>query len=167
MRKIEPPDCHFYEAASGWLGLGNPGEARAELAQISIELRQKADVLELEWAIDATEKNWKAALETARKILRVAPDRCTGWLHQAYALRRVEDGGLQAAWDALFPAVEKFPEESTIPFNLACYACQMNRLDEARRWLQRALEVGEKKEVKEMALHDSDLQGLWEEIKRM
>src|SRR5687768_14223138 len=103
MRKIEPPDCHFYDAASGWLGLGDPVEARAELEQISAEYRQRADVLELEWTIDATEKKWPIALETARKILRVAPERSTGWLHQAYALRRVDDGGLQAAWDALFP----------------------------------------------------------------
>ena len=40
---------------------------------------------------------------------------------------------------ALRPAFEKFPKVSVIPYNLACYACQMNKLDEARVWLRRAM----------------------------
>ncbi len=55
-----------------------------------------------------------------------------GWLHRAYALRRVANGGLPQAWDALLPAAEKFPGEPVIAYNLSCYACQMQQLDASR-----------------------------------
>ena len=71
----------------------------------------------------------------------------------------------QAAWDALIPAVDRFPEEATIPYNLACYACQLDKVDEARRWFLRALAVGEKGKLKCMASSDPDMKPLWSEIK--
>jgi len=166
-QKLEPPETHFFAAAVGWLELGNPAEARMELNSISTSKRNHPDVLEVEWAICAAEKNWEAALIVARRILEIAPQRPSGWLHQAYALRRVAEGGLQAAWEALLPGAGKFPKEATIPFNLACYACQMNRMDEARQWFQRALEIGGKQEILAMALSDSDLQPLWDEFRKM
>ena len=78
------------------------------------------------------EKRWEEGLQVAQTLLRRAPERPSGWLHQAYALRRVPDGGLQKAWEALLPAFDKFPKDLLIRFNLSCYACQMRRLDAAR-----------------------------------
>ena len=89
----------------------------------------------------------------------------SGWLHQAYALRRVPDGGVQRAWDALLPAAARFPKEAIIPFNLACYACQTGKLDAARDWLRRAVAISDKEAIKAMALGDSDLEPLWEELR--
>jgi hypothetical protein len=97
-------------------------------------------------------------------LLHAEPDRASGWLHQAYALRRVPEGGLQQAWEALLPAYEKFPQEATIPYNLSCYACQLGQLDDARQWLKRAVASGGKERIKHMALGDSDLEPLWGEI---
>jgi len=74
---------------------------------------------------------------------------------------------LEKAWAALKPAAEKFPKESLIPFNLSCYACQMQQLDEARVWLKRALEVGGKERIKQQALLDPDLKPLWDEIRQL
>ena len=82
-------------------------------------------------------------------------------------MRRAPGGGLQAAWDALIPAVDRFPKEPTIPYNLACYACQLEKLDEARRWFQRALGVGQKAKLKSMGASDPDLRPLWGEIKTL
>jgi hypothetical protein len=132
---------------------------------VSPQLTEHPAVLETKWLICAAEKNWSAALGVARSILKGAPERSVGWLHQAYALRRVPDGGLQAAWDALRPAADQFPKEPTIPYNLSCYACQMGQLDEARKWLERALAIGSHSSIKAMALADSDLEPLWTEIK--
>ena len=152
-------------AAVGWLELGNPAEAKAELAQISKARQEHPDVLEVHWLISAEERNWQEGLQVAQSLLRRAPDRLSGWLHRAYALRRVPEGGLRKAWEALLPAASKFPKEPTIPFNLSCYACQMLRLDDARDWLNRAVAVAGKKKIKEMALNDTDLQPLWDEIR--
>jgi Flp pilus assembly protein TadD len=164
---LEPPDSHYLNAALGWLGLGRRDDARAELERISLALQEHPDVLEAWWMLHAEERQWQTALEVARKILRVAPDRSSGWLHHAYALRRTPGGNLEQANEALKPAAKKFPHEPIISYNLACYACQLQRLDEARSWLCRALQLGGREQVKRMALEDGDLEPLWEEIKQL
>jgi len=166
MQKLEPAQIHSLSATIGWLELGNIAEARAELDQIDSDLAQHPDVLEVRWLLCAEEKRWDEGLQVARALLKAAPNRSTGWLHQAYALRRVPNGTVKHAWDALLPAFDKFPKESTISYNLACYACQMGQLDAARTWFQRALVIGGRDKIKHMALDDSDLKPLWEEIRK-
>ena len=112
----------------------------------------------------AEQQRWEEGLQVARGLLDGAPERPSGWLHLAYALRRVPGGGLQRAWEALLPAADKFPAEAIIPYNLSCYACQSQRLDDARAWLRRALALGGKEHIKQLALADADLAPLWEEI---
>ncbi len=142
-------------------------EAKAELAQISSLQRKHPDVLEVRWAIAAREGEWQLALDIARTLVRVAPERSSGWLHQAYSLRRAPGGGLKEAWSALLPILELFPTEPVIPYNLSCYACQMRDLDNARVWLKRAAAVGNKERIKQMALQDPDLEQLWPEIEKL
>ena len=167
MQRLEPPDSHHLRAALGWLGLGNRAEARAELEAISAANRQHPDVLEVRWTICAKEEKWDDALVAARDILSRTPEEPDGWLHYAYALRRAKKGGLKQAWGLLRPIAEKFPKEPVIAFNLACYACQLEEMDEARDWLQRACAIGGKKHIKQMALADADLKPLWNEIQKL
>lgn len=167
MHQLEAPDSHHLNAALGWLGLGLREEAKAELRLISELYQQHPDVLEARWTVYAEERQWVAALEIARKLLSQAPDRVNGWLHHAYALRRVPEGGLAKAWEALKPAAAKFPKEPVIPYNLSCYACQMRHLDKARIWLKRALKIGAKEHIKQMAMADPDLAPLWDEIRHL
>jgi tetratricopeptide (TPR) repeat protein len=167
MQKLEPPDIHYFSAGVGWLELGNLAEAQAELAHISSAQQEHPDVLEVRWLVSAQQKHWEEGLQIAQALLRRAPKRSSGWLHQAYALRRVPDGSVQKAWEALLPALDKFPKQPTIPFNLSCYACQMGQLDAARDWLKRAVAVGGKDRIKKMALGDSDLEPLWDEIRQL
>jgi len=167
MQPLAPPDTHFLSAAVGWYELGNLEEAKAELEKVAPATQNHPEVLEVRWLVHAQEKNWDEGLAVAEKLVGSAPERSSGWLHRAYALRRVQSGGLQTALDALLPAFEKFPKEPTIPYNLACYTCQMRRLDEARQWLERAVKIAGKEKIKCMALNDDDLEPLWEEIKRL
>ena len=166
MSQLEPPDTLFLSAAIGWIELGVPAEAEAELTRISAGQQSHPDVLEVRWAVLAHLGRWDTALEIARALLRRAPNRSSGWLHYAFSLRRVSKDGLQQAWDALLPAYGKFPREPTIPYNLSCYACQMEQLEEARAWLRRALKIGGKERIKRMALDDPDLEPLWNEIRK-
>ena len=92
----------------------------------------------------------------------MAPGRPEGWLHQAvslYRLKRTED-----AWNLLLPMAKKFPRSWVIPYDLACYACQLGKLDEGRQWLRKAFRLGDPKEIKPLALADPDLKPLWSEI---
>ncbi len=161
---MEPPNTHYLLHAVGWIELGNLAEARAELTHIPPALQLHPDVLEVRWILCAEANQWDEGLQIARALLHSAPERSSGWLHQAYALRRATNGGLRQAWDALLPAFERFPRVELIPYNLSCYACQMNDLEAARVWLQRAFELGNRERVKQRALQDSDLEALWSEI---
>lgn len=161
---LEPSDIHRLNAALGWLGLNAPADARAELEAIASTQQSHPAVLETRWLLCAHEENWREGLTVAEQELKAAPDESAGWLHRAYALRRVSDGGLEPAWSALLPAAEKFPTEPVIAYNLACYACQLNQLADAQKWLQRAVKIGGKDEIKKMALVDNDLKPLWPEI---
>lgn len=167
MQPLEPPDSHHLDAAIGWLGLGRKDDARAELDLIAAAQQQHPAVLDARWMICVSEQRWSEALEIARAELAAAPGSCAGWLHRAYALRRVPEGGLSKAWDALLPAAEKFPREPVVAYNLSCYACQMQQLDLARLWLQRAVNTGGREAIKKMALADDDLRPLWKEIRGM
>jgi predicted Zn-dependent protease len=164
MRELEPPDLHYVSGAVGWLGLGNIDEARAELAHVSNASQHHPDTLEVRWILCATQNRWQEGLQIARTLLHMAPERSSGWLHQAYALKRVSDGGVRKAWAALLPAFDQFPQEPVIPYNLSCYACEMQQLDAARTWIKRALIIGGHQRIKTMALKDADLRPLWPEI---
>ena len=164
MQTLEPPDSHHLDAAIGGLGLGCADDARTELDNVSAVNQLHAAVLEVRWTICAQDQHWNDALTIAELELQTAPEESSGWLHRAYALRRVHEGGLPQAWDALLPAAKIFPAEPVIAYNLSCYACQMQQLDLARTWLHRAINVGKKDIIKKMALADDDLQPLWKEI---
>ena len=104
----------------------------------------------------------------AERLTSKAPERASGWLHRAYALRRVKQGGLAQAWEALRPAYEKFPDVSIIPYNLACYAAQLGRTEEGWEWLHKAMQAaGDIDQIKLMALKDSDLEPLWDRIREL
>jgi Flp pilus assembly protein TadD len=167
MANLDSPDGHYLSAAVGWIELGNSAEAVAELQRIQPALAAHPDVLEVWWTVHAHRGDWDSGVETARQLRDQAPERASAWLHHAYALRRASGGGLQAAWDALLPAFQRFPKEPTIPYNLACYACQMQRLDAAREWIRRAIRIGGKDPIQRMALNDDDLKPLWNEIEGM
>jgi len=166
MKPLEPPDTHRLSAAIGWLELGDRSEARAELASISPAMQKHPDVLEVRWSLLPEERNWPEALQAARDLVQEAPERAVGWIFQAYALRRLPDGGLQAAWDALLPAFERFPSQTIIAFNLSCYACQMGQVEAARIWLGRAAAIGGKSAIRQMALAEPDLEPLWGEVRQ-
>lgn len=166
MMKLEPPDTFHLDAAMGWLELSNHTEAGEEIARISSELLDHPDVLEVRWAICAAGASWEAALTVAETLVSIAPDRSSGWVHRAYAMRRVPNAGLQMAWAALRPAFDKFPKEDVIPYNLACYAAQFGWLDVAWDWLQKAIKSGGTvRVIRERALADPDLKPLWKRIR--
>lgn len=158
MRTLEPPDTHYVNAAIGWLELGNPLEARQELRGISSAALHLPEVLDVRWQICAAELDWAGALATAREIVRRAPHLANGWVNQSYSLHELKR--TREAWEELRPLVKKFPDNSTIPYNLACYACQLGDLPSAREWLHRAAEIRGKDEIKKMALADTDLDPL-------
>ncbi len=166
MPGLEPPDTFYLSAAVGWLELGNTMESEAEWARISPAQQGQPEVLEVRWQICAAAENWDKALAVATELLRLEPGKASSWIHHAYSLRRVSTGGLQAAFNALLPAFAQFPKEAIIPYNLACYTAQLNRLDEAWDWLGQAMKRSKRSAIKQMALADADLEPLWPRLQK-
>jgi tetratricopeptide (TPR) repeat protein len=160
--KLPPPDCHYLEAAVGWVELGNPSEALKELDLISVANQNCAQVLEVRWQVHARTESWDKSLPVAQEFCKAAPGLPQPWLHQAVSLYRLNR--TEEAWNLLLPFAQKFPRSWVIPYDLACYACQLGKTDEGRRWLRKALDLGDSKEVKLLALADPDLKVLWPEI---
>jgi Flp pilus assembly protein TadD len=164
MKPLEPPDTHHLSSALGWLGLGLSADADTEIEKIVPSLRAHPDVLEVRWQISAAKKDWAMCLDLANELQTAAPDRASSWINRAYSLRRVEGGGLQAAQECLLRALPLFSHEAVIPFNLACYACQLGDLSAARAWLKKASSLASEAVIKKMALQDPDLEALWAEL---
>ena len=168
VQKLAPSAIKQIEAAEGWLALGAPHEARSELLSLPPSLLGHPVVLDHLWEVAAALKDWEEALRLAIKRLEAFPDDPAGWVHRSYALRRSKLGGLQQAWDALFPALGHFPKLSLIPYNIACYASQMGKLSEAWDWLNKAVEIDEDlASINSMALKDDDLRPLWDRIRAL
>lgn len=163
MNPLEPPDIHPLLAAQGWLELGNHLEASAELDKIAPLFRAHPHVLALRWEIYAAARKWEAALGIATAMIEMEPEDSMGWVHRSYALHELKR--TTEARDNLLHVVDKFPDNATMRYNLACYECQLGRLEQAKEWLQKAFHLGGETKMKLAALEDPDLKPLWKNIR--
>jgi tetratricopeptide (TPR) repeat protein len=162
MKPLEASDAFRLQAAQGWLELGDHVEAAKELESVGPELRDHPVVLKLRWGIYAAQKKWEAALDTAATLIQLEPEDPLGWVQRSYALHEMKR--TSEARDSLLRVVDKFPKCATMRYNLACYECQLGRLEQAKIWLEKAFALGELKAMKAAALEDKDLELLWKEI---
>lgn len=139
--------------------------AEEELAGLSPVGQRHPKVLDLRWQIRAAGKDWVGCLRVADQLVAAAPDDKIGWIHRSYSLHELKR--TQEAWENLRPVAERYPAEPIIAYNLACYACQLGRHQEAWTWLQAAARRGDPDRVREMAEADPDLRPLWPEMPRL
>lgn len=161
---IPLPERHHVDAAMGWLMLGAPADSAEELARLPKAVAQRLEVLELRWETHSALKNWDEAFRVATLQVTLFPDEVTGWLHRAYAARRMPGGGVMQAMGCLTPAAIRFPGDSLVRYNLACYAAVLGEVEAAWMWFCKALAVGQPVELRRMALADPDLETLWPKI---
>ena len=168
MTGIAWPDHHHVNAAVGWLMLGDVGAARAEFEKLSATSRGLPQVLGVEWELLAREQRWEAAVAVAAAQLTATPEDPAPWIHRSFGLHELRR--TREAFALLLPAAARFPQESTIPYNLACYRSQLGDLTGAREWFARALAFGKSPGAKlhrlRAALEDADLKPLWPEFRQ-
>ena len=156
-------------AATGWLELGDHLSAFEELERLPQEKRTHPDVLKIRYEIYAKAGKWESAFELAEGLSRLVPDEVTAFVWRSCAARRMPGGSVERALELLSDVANDFPDEPIVPFNLACYNCQLGKLTEARSWLLIAFDVATKqnaaREWKLQAIDDTDLEPLWEEIR--
>ena len=142
--------------------LGNTGEAEKELKLLRPDLRDRPDVMDLAWEIHARNKAWPKALRAASQIAKRTPESANGWIKTAFTLHELKR--TQKAWDTLQKIRPRFPEIGLIPYNLACYACQLGKRVEVLEMLVRAVAIDDKRSIREQALNDPDLAPMKSEI---
>src|SRR6266576_6277171 len=154
---IEPPDKQFLEVACGYAELGMYPDANAELEKIDPFNRAAPEVLALRIAIYGGLKKWELMAEIAKRLTEFQPDDPQWPVSAAYATRRAIS--IEAAREILLNAQSKFPKEAVIPYNLACYECQMGNLQSSKNHLKQVFKIDSKWRI--TALDDPDLQPLW------
>jgi len=159
---IPPPDNLHLSSATGWLQLGNPTEALADLGKVSAEHREHHEVLHLEWHIHAQNKDWESCVEIGRVMVNLHPHDVAGWINQANALFYLKRA--QEAFELLESVRGKHPKNEAIPYNLSCYACQFGDLTLAMDCYQEAAQVGDREKIREVALQDPDMEPIWDQI---
>ncbi len=164
---LEHPDGIYLNAAVGWIELGNHREAREELARLRPEVIHHPMVLDVGWQVHAHFQEWQEALECAKTLCACLPKDANSWTKQAVSLYRLGRPG--DSFELLRPRVDRFPRSFVLHYDLACYACQLSKLDEARDWLRTAFKLGAEsrplRDVRALALSDPDLTLLWDEIR--
>jgi tetratricopeptide (TPR) repeat protein len=161
MKKLSLQDHRFLYAAEGWVGLGDHLSANEEIEQIAQQFSAEPRVLEVRLQICWAARKWEACVEIAGALVRLKPGNDYGWIGRSFALHELKR--TEEAYDLLLPAKEKFPKNWTIPYNLACYSAQLNRLDEAQIWFKKAMAINERI-VKYEAIDDPDLRPLWDSM---
>jgi len=158
---LDYQDKRHFDAAQGWLELGDCIQAKEEIEGITAEMRSHVAVLDLRWTIYSETQNWQLALDAARELVEIMPDICLGFVLSAIALHEMKR--TREAWDVLWPVVGQF-DEAIIPYNLACYACQLGMLREARDLVMRAFDLDNKNEFRKLLLQDPNLKPLWDNL---
>ena len=150
-------------AASGYVELGLHKEAAKELDQIEADKKLSPEVALLQIEIFRLSKKWKQMQRFSEALTQKYPKEPQWWILLGYATRRANS--LEAAHEVLLQAEKLHPEEPTIQFNLGCYECQLGNIELAKQYVHRAITLN--KDFQKLAIEDSDLEPLWQNIQRI
>jgi tetratricopeptide (TPR) repeat protein len=103
---------------------------------------------------------WELMQEIAKRLKEFEPDNIHWTISLAYATRRAFS--IDVAMEILLNAEAKFPKEGAIPYNLACYYCQLGDIQNAKNYLKKAFEID--LNLRMTALEDEDLKLLWNSL---
>jgi Flp pilus assembly protein TadD len=143
--------------AVGYLQLGLLAEARAELADLSPEVLATPAALSLRQEIAMSDSAWPEVIDLAPELVAHDNTDERPWIAWAYALRELHR--IEEARDILLTGARLIPKPTLlVAYNLACYACLLGDVPEARRLLDAV--IAEDESWRQVALDDDDLAAL-------
>ena len=157
---LEPPDQQYWQAAVGYVELGMFQDANDQLEKIDPFNRAAPEVLAVRLAIYRGLKKWELMQQISKRLKQFQPDNVQWTISLAYATRRAYS--IDVALEILLEAEARFPREAAIPYNLACYYCQLGEMKTAKRYLKKAFEID--LSWRKAALDDEDLRPLWDSL---
>ncbi|MCB1129663.1 MAG: tetratricopeptide repeat protein [Verrucomicrobiae bacterium] len=142
----------------GELQLGHFEEANKELEALPAEARTSHEDLALRAEFYSQTSSWESLREIADLLVTNWPEDAGHWIFLGYATRRCRS--IEEAGKVLKEALVRHGKEPLLHFNLACYAAQSGRLDDARRRLAEAIRLDPG--MRKLADKDPDLDPLKE-----
>jgi tetratricopeptide (TPR) repeat protein len=155
MKQFALADVRHLDAVDGWLGLGDPESAKAELEAVSVEFRAHPEFLHRHWEVCSALGDWKQALEVATLLTEMQPKDARAWLHRSYALHELKR--TVEAKENLLSVVKQFSKYSVMFYNLGCYECQLGNEDQSLVWLKKAFALPGGPALRAGAMEDPDL----------
>ena len=160
---LPPSDRHRLSAAEGWLALGLPSDALGELDGLEPGNALHPDALHWRCLALGRLKRLEEMLEAGRKLEGAVPDDSRGPLHTANALHWL--GRSEEAYQHIREALGRFDDSWHLAYDLACYAAQTQRLDEAVTWYRQALQQANHPDsLREYARQDPDLKPVRDQL---
>ena len=150
------PEKHLAYAV-GYLALDLHAEARAELAGLPPEILATPPALQLRVEIAMAAGTWEEIVTLAPDLVAIDNAAERPWVAWAYALRELKR--IPEAQEILLTGRRLISDPSpVVDYNLACYACLLGELDDARALL--ADVCARDPAWREIARADSDLAAL-------
>lgn len=147
------PEKHLSYAV-GYLDLGLVAEARAEIEQLPHDALDAPETLGLRLEIAMADSSWSEVLPLAEQLVGHDAKQERPWVAWAYALRELDR--TPEAQEILLAGRRMITRPTVlVDYNLACYACLLGELDDARALL--ADVIARDKSWREMAKDDPDL----------
>ena len=144
----------------GYIDLKMLDKAREELGRIEYRYRQTYTYMAVQMHLAMEEKNWPDVFRLADALCKKFTKNADLHVTLAYAARRTQ--GLEVARGILQRARRLFPKVAVIPFNLACYECQLGHPDSAMELLDSAFRLDAS--FREKASEDDDLKPIWDKL---
>src|SRR5688572_19742696 len=137
-------DISRLEAADGWLEQGHYAKCWDELESIDYKGRGDERELAIRWKLYNQTKQHVSAANLAEGIQWRFPDKVSGYVWRSISLHKL--GCTEDAYDNLKRVAGKFDGLGIVSYLLAVYSCQLQRMDEARDWLEKAFATPDSKE---------------------
>lgn len=151
------PEKHLAYAV-GYLDLGLVADARAELAELSEDLQATPAAMAVRIEVAMADSAWEEVLPLAEALVGHDAKQERPWVAWAYSLRELDR--IAEAQEILLTGSRLIDEPSVlVDYNLACYACLLGELDDARDLLTEVF--ARDKSWREVAKDDPDLAVLY------
>ncbi len=135
-------------------------ESMAELNAIDCKFQNRPEVLQLRLHHLMRRKSWLRALGVSRKLCRVAPHCCAGFLHAGFCLHEL--GKTAEAKKLLLKGPAALRREPIYYYNMGCYEALLGNVKNARLHLEKSFKMDAS--FREIARRDPDLKSVQELI---
>ncbi len=143
-------------AACGYAELDMIRESMVELNAIEDEFQDRPEVLQLRLHNLMRKKCWFHALRVSRRLIRIAPECSTGFLHAGFCLHEL--GKTAEAKKTLLKGPAALLNEPIYYYNMGCYDALLGNVRDAKVHLQTSFDMDSS--FRDLAKKDPDLKAV-------